>query len=581
VLGIEAAKQFLADRFGLELSSDQWIRVLQPWLIPRFQREAHAVVLTDDLLGAMPVLQYCAKEETSQSKVFSSWWDDSISAQGVKIDIGADRDQLPSGFFAACNNLLRKRSSYSKPVSLDLEQTHGYIGLSRVATTDSVFLAELQRQRSTFDKVTASAASQFANSAYYMGSKRVLAPFLVEAVFAVADGNTRIVDLMCGSGAASGAFARFWPTYASDAQTFCRVLAQVQGGGFTRNRATHLLEQVVEEARKNIELLRHVLGDLLDEEDRIFHDEFGPKTVDRYKRFWNSVPRYPNTGACGEWNPSEEVAARKRNARVLPFCLCTAYFANVYFGLRQAVEIDSIRYAVGRIEQQVDRDWVLGALITTMSAVGLTYAGHFAQPLLRSAEDITEKNLSRILERRAISVMHEFSIRLLNLAEESERAEFTVVPIPGPWRDALRQVKENLNGKVIVYLDAPYKREEYSRYYHVLETVCEYKYPGSSGLARIPQKLAGERFRSEFFTRNRSRMTQAFLEVIGMILENKWTCAWSYSDNAAVNPVDVIEAVTNKFPCTLHSFATPYVHKPQGGTRPKRITEYLVQFIPR
>src|SRR5260221_12341664 len=107
VLGIGAVKQFVVDRFGLELSGDQWSRLLQPWLIPCFQHEGETVVLTDDLLATMPVLLYYAKEEESQSQLFSSWCEDSIAAQDVKIDIGADREQLPSAFFAACNNLLR------------------------------------------------------------------------------------------------------------------------------------------------------------------------------------------------------------------------------------------------------------------------------------------------------------------------------------------------------------------------------------------------------------------------------------------------------------------------------------------
>jgi adenine-specific DNA-methyltransferase len=578
-LDLEAAQAFVADQLGVHLSAERLAGILQPWLVPRYSLNHRSVLLKADVISALRVVKH-SLNETADFELFGGIPENSYATECVKIDIGTDQEQLSTGLFAACSNLLRVHCETAQTTSFNLGETHAYIGMSRIATSTPSIWSLVERQRKTFRELSRSAASQFANSAYYMGSKKLLAPFLVESLFSVADDNTQVVDLMCGSGAAAGAFSHFWPTYASDAQSFCQRLAQVQGGGFSRARAAGLLERISDPARRNIQQLQLLAPHFVEQEDRIFHGEFGAETLASYRRFCESIPLYPDQDRVDDWNPTALVEDRKLSPNDRPFCLCTAYFSNVYFGFRQAIEIDSIRFAIDQLDSPLDREWALGALVTTMSAVALSYAGHFAQPIVKSASDISEKNLSRILERRAMSVMHEFSIRLLNLAEESERAKFKILPLTGPWKRTLAQLNTTSTSSMIVYVDAPYKREEYSRYYHVLETICNYQYPSSLGAARIPDKRSGERFRSEFFTRSVPHMEASFVDVIGSVLERNWICAWSYSDNGAIDPGQVIETVTKKYRVRVQSFATPYSHKAQGGSLQKHIVEYLILFIP-
>jgi hypothetical protein len=75
-------------------------------------------------------------------------------------------------------------------------------------------------------------------------------------------------------------------------------------------------------------------------------------------------------------------------------------------------------------------------------------------------------------------------------------------------------------------------------------------------------------------------MVKAFAEVIGAVLANGWTCVWSYADSGAIAAIDAVEAVTKTNQCTVFSFATPFVHKAQGGTHQKRVTEYVIVFRP-
>jgi len=355
----------------------------------------------------------------------------------------------------------------------------------------------------------------------------------------------------------------------------------VQGGGLSEAEAEHLLKQGLPVAREHAHELSSHLRKFVEWEDHILHGDIGEALLDEYRKFVEQLPTYPSGASAWGWTPLEEVEKRRADPTLTPFCLFTAYFANVYFGLRQCVEIDSLRLAIDRCPDQSHKQWMLGALIAAMSKLGTTYAGHFAQPLVKDPQDLTVRKLSGILERRAASITHEFSIRLLSLARESEQASRPIEVIRGPWQDALVTLDRMLGTEpVAVYVDAPYKREEYGRYYHVLETLVSYAYPSCVGRGKIPDKQKGERFRSEFFTKSKEKVTAALVRVLSEVLGRDWMCIWSYSDSGNANIVDVVEQVVSTVKCEVRSYATPYEHKPQGGRRKKEVTEYLILFVP-
>ena len=450
--------------------------------------------------------------------------------------------------------------------------------------TSSESIRQLVAQQVNLAKSIASAkASFFANSAYYMGSKKNLGGFLTEAILGVLptpDSDAVVVDLTCGSGAASAAFSRAWKTVASDSLQFCRILAAVQGGGFSALRARQLLKDLLPKAREHASKLNDQLHEFVEEEEGIFHRDFDRALLGRYQKFIKSFPLYQPKGSqsTSGWNPSALVDERRKNPKTIPYCLFTTYFANIYFGLRQSIEIDSLRFAIDQLGNGVDRTFCLGALIASASITGTTYAGHFAQPVR-----LRKSNLLSIIETRARSVLHEFSRRLEGLAQESEKAPRAIEVVPGPWRTALPLLTSQLSHKsVLVYVDAPYKREDYSRYYHVLETLAIYGYPSCLGSGRMPDITREERFKSKFSTRSTAQVEREFVEMILEILQKGWICAWSYSNSGKANIMSVAETVFRETGCSIRSFSTPYQHTSQGPKRgPKSVTEYLVVFVPK
>ena len=423
--------------------------------------------------------------------------------------------------------------------------------------------------------------SNFANSSTYMGSKKSLIGFIVESLWPHIGDNNVILDIMCGSGAVSNALAQIGDVYASDAQLFCRLLAKIQGAGFNEKKALNLLDKLYLRYIENLELLQIECKEQLQCEREVFHmDMSNPEFVYiKYKEYTDSVELYSSTEATNE-EVIRKIYDRKINKKTIPYCLFTYYFSNVYFSLEQCMQIDSIRYAVDTIDEEDIREWALGVLVVTVSAIASNHAGHFAQP-----KRVDEKSICDVIERRKKSAWLEFSKRLLSVAAESERYQYNVNVVDGPWEKALNYVEQLKPAELIVYLDAPYKRDEYSRYYHVLETVALYDYPASERKGRLRSKQHGERFKTEFFSKNVIVVENNLINTIVTILRKSKVCVWSYSDNGQASISKVIDMVLEEIKCKVYLYSIPYKHSsPRKREKVNEknslsVMEYCVVFV--
>jgi hypothetical protein len=475
----------------------------------------------------------------------------------------------------------------SSDVATPIELPDGWM----LETTNAQMRAVCEDFATRTQTLVTASAYDFANTAYYMGTKRTLTPLIAQACTMWLPRDTYVLDLMCGSGAVSGALSRIWPVAASDAMRFCQNLALVQSSGFSESEAQATIDEVTIGAELNLRRLTDQLGESLTREDNIFHSsESGDDFRQAYWRFAAEFPTFPRGGKSPDgWDPLEEVSIRQlgTSSPEAPACLFTCYYSNVYFGLRQAAEIDSLRYGISRIRHSRRRNWALGALITAVSRIGTAYGGHFAQPffpasaLLDAASESKKERLLIALKQRTLSVWREFQARLLALGQASETHSHEVQALKGPWRAALRSFNEIPHaGSKLVYLDAPYRRDEYSRYYHVLETLVGYDYPSAETPAKMPSKTSGDRFASEFATRTRATVTESLADIIATVLEAGHVCAWSYSDKASSSVPEVLSALRCK-PAEIRSVAAQHKHKPQGG-HSSRLTvhEYVVVLWP-
>lgn len=311
----------------------------------------------------------------------------------------------------------------------------------------------------------------------YMGSKHDLAPS-VAAVVGETGGDRPFLDLFCGMCSVGGAVAPSGrPVWGNDVQWSASMAAHCLLA--TENPPTSWTEVsgILEVGfRRNQARLRRRFREFLAEEAHMLAE---PDT-EAFSR------------AAGSWqhvgNDARLAAEAKRLARqpdAFPYRLFALTFAWGYFGLAQAIDIDSIRYALDDAKRRrlIDAEqarWGVLALMQAASCIAST-PGHFAQ-YLRATND---RSLGRVAAQRRRCVWSQF------------RNEWSLIHPYGTsgWRSGNRTMRRDV-GQIwpelrkrgfksgVIYADPPYSKDHYSRYYHVLETLVRYDYPASSGAGR-------------------------------------------------------------------------------------------------
>jgi adenine-specific DNA-methyltransferase len=161
--------------------------------------------------------------------------------------------------------------------------------------------------------------------------------------------------------------------------------------------------------------------------------------------------------------------------------LFTKTYSDNYFGVRQAIEADSIVKAICESHKHGttttdQKRWLVIALGRALLKVANS-TGHFAQYLKPK-----QSSYRRFLTQRRRDLWAEwlFSIGELNAVgaidwrlKNKVFNQDSLVLLP-----ALKRRKER---PAVVYADPPYTDDQYSRYYHLLDTLVLYDFPEVSG----------------------------------------------------------------------------------------------------
>ena len=354
----------------------------------------------------------------------------------------------------------------------------------------------------------------------YMGSKRSLAPMIAD-IIADAHKNATVVDAFAGTCAVGTAVANRHRVYANDIHAFAEIIARTLLVTTTR---TPLPSEAWKELRlvfdRNMTSLADAIGTRLDAESRILSRlkrNGGWRTLEEFNavELEASVPR--RIKALGP------LAAFRENPKAEPYCLFSRYFASTYFSVKQAAEIDSLRCAIDRADER-RRDIYLFALLHALSFCAAT-PGHFAQFLVPRDEANT-LYVGRIRQR---SVVQYFNNALIEFSKPRciDRRGNRVFR-----SDATEFLRELAHGRrhsrLVIYADPPYSRAQYSRYYHVLETLVLYDYPAATGKGRYRHA----RFETDFS--RKARVVDAMNEFVEAAAHTGASLYLSYPKNGLV-----------------------------------------------
>jgi adenine-specific DNA-methyltransferase len=305
----------------------------------------------------------------------------------------------------------------------------------------------------------------------YMGTKRRIANHVAEII----DGARRgpLLDLFAGMSSVGLAVMPRRNLWCNDVQHFAHTVAKAT---FTSRTAPLLTAAktlaILDFAARNQSKLKLQFSDELSAED----DLLNSSNLRKVKNFNSELVRK----CCSRTARAARTESRRKPDRT-PYSLFTVTYSGGYIGLRQAIDIDSFRFAIDELKRsgQIDAEqhrWMLLALCKALAKVANT-TGHFAQYL-----DVKEETLTRFLAKRRRAIFREWVAGMTELTPAGTSA----------WRHenrAFRQDAKALLRKLhsgdqlpsVVYADPPYTADHYSRYYHLWETLLRYDYPEPSG----------------------------------------------------------------------------------------------------
>ena len=363
----------------------------------------------------------------------------------------------------------------------------------------------------------------------YMGTKQWTAAVVGRILDRLPSGP--MLDLFSGMCAVSEAGAASRNIWINDTQRFPVLVGQAlftaQVAPLESTRARSLLEPHIDSNR--IALTCRFSRELCREQDLLTSGKQGHESF---------VER---TDTSTELEEERKALALARST--FPYRLSTIIYAGAFFGLRQSIDIDSIRYAIDRsyelgLISPEQKRWFLIGLCCSASRINNS-TGHFAQYLKLKAH-----NADRVLRQRSRNAIVEFW-----------RAMDTIRPIgTAAWRshnryfrseatELLRLLKTNGDTPSVVYADPPFSEAQYSRYYHVLEELIEYRYPKVRGTG-----LYGDgRFQSKFA--HLGAVESMMERLISGVAETSASLVLSYPSNGLLQRcgVDVRDILTNYF----------------------------------
>ena len=397
---------------------------------------------------------------------------------------------------------------------------------------------------------------------HYLGSKLRILATIGEAVNSVSPGNGRICDLFSGSGTVSRYFAHSRPVTAVDIQEYSRVLcsAVLMPAKFPFT-GPELASKI--KASKEYALLLDSFEPLLSYEraatEKAKHDDIDSlyDLIANGSVIVSERGSLPKSKALSSAIQSSLKLLDKAGLSNSVETMVTRYFGGLYFSVEQAICIDAaLDYFYSQISDTSIRNSLLAALLSTTSEIVNTVGKQFAQPLqvLDKNGEPKRKLLKKILDDRAVSFWGSFDewVDAYSALEPTPFSSHEVLCLD--FRDALKQLQQT--DISVVYADPPYTRYHYSRYYHVLETICLRDLPEISptfvGGTQLSRGIYREgRHQSPFCIR--SKAGKAFDDLFVGVAELKVPFVLSYSpfseSSLATPRLQTIEQLLDRAKC--------------------------------
>jgi adenine-specific DNA-methyltransferase len=310
----------------------------------------------------------------------------------------------------------------------------------------------------------------------YLGNKQRSLGTILGVIDAMVPAGGRVADFFSGTSVVAQGIAHLGrQTLAVDVSPACAAIARAtlgEGRGDAAG-AEQLASMLNDQAAPVEDGLQNAWEPFLRAEDAALEANDGERLLELgglVPQVWRKYPTPVSTRTVlSEW---QEAASSGHECR----SLLSAVFAGTYLGLRQTIALDARRWAVRSLSANgLISVWEEAALVTALlsaaSVAAFSPGKHFAQPHRIDAEKDLTFHAGRVLSDRGVSVpavVHQWIEVLHERGRPGEEQHMVLhrgVDDLGPNVLTAAEVRA-------VYADPPYTAQQYSRFYHALDTLA-------------------------------------------------------------------------------------------------------------
>lgn len=352
----------------------------------------------------------------------------------------------------------------------------------------------------------------------YFGSKVKLAERIASHICS-AESSRVVLDPFSGTGVMGQEFARRgWKVISSDALNFCNIMARATLGIGKKNDDKPEQEwSTIQKAAESI-VIPKKWADILQMEKKYLEYSDAMSLI-------SSEKKYPR-------RTTKEIMPTTQNHKIWRLI---EVFAGTYLGVKQCADLDRYRWVLEQRKSEMSSwcyDSILTALMSAASNASYSAGKHFAQ-FHNLRKKITEFHKERLIEDRQIEIKEHATESLASIITASNQSGSGHQQINGPM--------EELVGETFhfdwIYADPPYTAQQYSRFYHLLESYASTEpirlmhQKGEPTQGLIPPKE--DRHQSRFS--RKTTIESAFKDLISLSERCDANLAISYSTSRKKN----------------------------------------------
>lgn len=412
----------------------------------------------------------------------------------------------------------------------------------------------------------------------YMGSKRELLPEIKKSVNDLCEQGGTILDIFAGTTAVGAYLKDNYNIISNDIQEYSRVLGDAtitSSSCETLPNMEQSLATIQQYFLENKNTLIKLLHNTLEQSDNfvsIPKNDWTEKDRKRYQQFMSVFPSPINSFYSSNTELQKlyqlYLENNQSSIKCSPYFQTSFLFSELYFSLRQAIDIDSILYAINlTFTNEVIKNLYLSALIYAYSYCS-SGTGHFA--MFRDIKSISSVEDTFIYRKRKVWDYFVYKLEELYSFHKyypNRKYQMTNMDYVEILQDAryFHDVK-------LIYADPPYSFVHYSRFYHAIESLVKYDY-------NIPQfkgRYRDDRHQSPFC--QKQNVESAFELLFHYAKENNSNLLLSYSDTGMISIDNILEiGKRNSFKFDIQEIR--YNHSTMGreGHKSNLINEYLIK----